>query len=912
MRGTRVDSTGVDASGVDGIGAARTGLSSSGVDTTVVDGTGFGSSGVCSAGFGGSGVDSTGVDSTAGEAGVARGGFASGARGPDDPAGPGVEPPPAPDLRLVPAALAVWVGCLLVPPDHPPATVVLVGGAALLVVAVIAAGRRPCWRAGLLAASIGLAAGLVVAGLATAERMSDPLRLAAAAGGSATVTGVVTGYPHPVAASFADPGAAAVGGAGPGPTSSGPERDQMPPIWAAASEQRWAVPVSVGSGRVAGRDWDSLHSPVTVYGRGPSWGSLLPGQQVPVSGRLQLSPRPEQPPTVTSRRDARPTSDAWWWYRAAGSVRAGLRTTAAALPPDPAGLLPGLVVGDTGGIDERLDADAKTTGLSHLLAVSGSHFALLCGLTIAVLGAAGPRIAAIGALLVLVALVVLVGPEPSVLRAAVMGLVTVVALLGGRRRVGVPALAGAVVVLLLMLPELARSAGFALSVLATGALILVAPWWGARLQRRGVPRGWAQLLTIPVAAQLATLPVIVAISGSISLVGVLANILVAPVVAPALVVGMAAAVCGPWWAAAAQVCAAVSGWFLDWVATVAHALARWPVAALPWPATPVGVAVLLVLLFGIVSAARRRRARRLILAALVGVVAVILPTRVIGVGWPPAGWLLVACEVGQGDAMVLSTGEPGTAVVVDTGPDPVVVDGCLDRLGVQTVAVLVLTHLHADHVAGLAGVLDGRSVGLVLTGPGRDPPAAWQDVRAAAADRGVPLVTPAVGATYRVDAVTLTALGPAGEFRGTESDANNDSLVVRAETGGVRVLFTGDIEPPAQQKLLSSGIDLRAEVLKVPHHGSARTLDRFLTAVDADIAVIGVGLDNDYGHPSPHLLDALAASGVGMVLRTDLDGDVALVSRAGEAASDDGATTPGLVVQRRGPVGVVTTVRVSE
>jgi competence protein ComEC len=200
-------------------------------------------------------------------------------------------------------------------------------------------------------------------------------------------------------------------------------------------------------------------------------------------------------------------------------------------------------------------------------------------------------------------------------------------------------------------------------------------------------------------------------------------------------------------------------------------------------------------------------------------------------------------------------------------------------------------------------VLDSRSVGLVLTGPGRDPPGAWQDVRVAAAERAVPVVTPPVGATYRTGAVTLTALGPAAEFRGTESDANNDSLVLRAEAGGVRVLFTGDIEPPAQQKLLSAGIDLSADILKVPHHGSARTLDRFLTAVDADIAVIGVGLDNDYGHPSPRLLDALAAAGVGTVVRTDLDGDAAVVRGPGG---------PGLTTRSRGADGVVTTVRVRE
>lgn len=810
--------------------------------------------------------------------------------GPVGPDGDDHRPAP-PDLRLVPAALSAWAGCLLVPPAQmpPPATALVV--AALLVVGVGLAVTRPTWRAGLLAALIGLTAGLVVAGLTAATQAADPVRQAAATGASAAVTGTVAGYPHPVTSRFdtAEP--------------DGSSPAAVAATWADRAEQRWAVRVTAVSGRVAGVDWDRLDSPVTVYGRGPSWATLLPGQQVSISGPVSMPPRADLPPTLNSRSDPHVDGDAPWWSRAAGAVRSGLRTQASTLPPDPAGLVPGLVVGDTGGIDERLDADAKTTGLTHLLAVSGSHFALLCGLTVLVLGAAGPRVAALGGLAVLIGLIVLVGPEPSVLRAAVMGAVTVVALLSGRRRVGVPALAGAVLLLLLTAPDLARSAGFALSVLATGALVLVAPWWAAGLQRRGVPRGWAQLICVPVAAQLATLPVIVALSGSISVVGVLANVLVTPVVAPALVTGMAAALCGSWWPGAAHVLVAVCGWLLDWVATVAHTLARWPVAALPWPATPVGVTVLVVLLLAVLAAVRRRRPRHLLLAALVGVLAVVLPVKVVGVGWPPDGWLLVACEVGQGDAVVLGTGEPGTAVVVDVGPDPVVMDACLDRLGVTTIAVLVLTHLHADHVAGLAGALDGRAVGPVLTGPGRDPTGAWRAVQSAAQATGSAVLTPPVGASYRVGALTLTVLGPDHEFHGTESDANNDSLVVRAETHGVSMLFTGDIEPPAQQALLRSGVDLRADVLKVPHHGSARTLDRFLTAVDADIAVIGVGLDNDYGHPSPKLLDALAAAGTRTVLRTDLDGDAAVVD------TGDGG---GPATRTRGADGVVTTVSVRE
>ena len=230
---------------------------------------------------------------------------------------------------------------------------------------------------------------------------------------------------------------------------------------------------------------------------------------------------------------------------------------------------------------------------THLLAVSGSHFAILCGIVVVVLRRFGPRIGRGRGTVTLIGLVILVGPQPSVLRAAVMGAIAMLALLAGRTRSCVPALAAAVIALLLVDPQLAVSVGFALSVLATGGLILIAPAWSEALQRRGVPRGWADLLVVPVAAQIVTMPVIVLISGSVSVVGVLANLLVAPVVAPALVLGVLCALTGPWWPGAAALLAQMAAPMLRGSPASPIRLARWPNATVPWPATPAG-AILLV------------------------------------------------------------------------------------------------------------------------------------------------------------------------------------------------------------------------------------------------------------------------------------------------------------------------------
>ena len=709
------------------------------------------------------------------------------------------------------------------------------------------------WVCGAAAAVACLTAGMVIAALQSSQRVNDPLLSAAENRSWSTLDVTVDGFPTQVSSGFAPPD-----------NGSGAGR----------SATRWRVPVTVQHAQVAGEQWTSTMA-ATVFGQGDQWSAVTPGERLAVSGRLaQDTIGPAPAPTVAARSPPEVLGAAPWWSQWARTIRNALSDNASRLGGDAAGLLPGLVVGDTSGISDQLNADAKATGIAHLLAVSGSHFAVLCGISVVLLRRLGPRCAAVGGTVTLLGLVILVGPQPSVLRAAVMGGIALLALLTGRTRTCVPALATAVILLLFIDPRLAVSAGFALSVLATGGLILLAPSWSSALQRRGVPRGWADLLVVPIAAQVVTMPIIVGISGAVSIVGVLANLIVAPVVAPALIVGVLCALTGPWWPAAAAVFAHACAPMLGWVAGVAHTLARWPAATVPWPATPVGVLTLVGLSIAMLYLLRHRRFRVAFGTAAVAGASVLVPYQIVSPGWPADGWLLTACEVGQGDAMVLSTGEPGTAVLVDAGPDPGLVDGCLDRLGVATIPLLVLTHLHADHVDGLSGALEGRSVGAIAVGPGREPDGEWAAVSRSAAARGIAVVQPPVGFRVATGDLTLTVLGPSKTFHGTDSDPNNDSVVIMAEHSGERILMTGDIEPEAQQALLNSGVDLQSDVLKVPHHGSAKILDRFLDAVSPAVAVIGVGAGNDYGHPSPRLLDALARHGVGTVLRTDQQGDV--------------------------------------
>ena len=233
-------------------------------------------------------------------------------------------------------------------------------------------------------------------------------------------------------------------------------------------------------------------------------------------------------------------------------------------------------------------------------------------------------------------------------------------------------------------------------------------------------------------------------------------------------------------------------------------------------------------------------------------------------GWPPRGWVLAVCDVGQGDAVVVSVA-PRTAIVVDAGPDPDLVDRCLDRLGIAVVPLLVLTHFHADHVAGLPGVLRGRTVGAVEASPMLDPPDAVEAVERTAGERGIPVTAAPYGVTRQYGDVTLQVLWPdlptpvAGP--GDGSAANDASVVLLVESHGIRMLLTGDVEPPGQARLATSLPGLDLDVLKVPHHGSRYQDTDWLRSLDAELAVVSVGADNDYGHPDPRLLDALADDG---------------------------------------------------
>jgi len=638
---------------------------------------------------------------------------------------------------------------------------------------------------------------------------------------------------------------------------------------------------------VTGRGSQSaVQSPVLVLGDA-SWLAVRWQEKVRVSGRLSPPSDPGDDVLAVLNPRAPPTSvePPGPVQRVADVVRARFRLATDGLPGDARGLLPGLVIGDTTNTPSDLNDAMLVTGMTHLSAVSGSNVAIIltAGIGLCRLVGLRRRYRPFVALAILVGFVVLVRPEPSVIRAAAMGTVGLLGMSTSRRRAGIPALAAAILVLLCWDPWLARSFGFALSSLATLGLLLFASPWGAVIARVLPHRikHWGPALAIPAAAQLMCAPVVVLLQGSVTLIGIVANLLAAPLVAPATILGVATALLSVAWTAGATLLGRLAALPTLGIAWVARTCARVPMGSVPWPDGAPGAALLTALsLLTILSGPwllhhGRRKPVAFIAVSLLGVASA-LPTRL--VTWPLPTWQMVACDVGQGDGLVLRTG-PVSAVVVDVGPDADAMDGCLSRLGVRVIDAIILTHFHADHVDGLPGAIRGREVRQLLATPVHDPPFQWQEVHQWAGAAHVPLAEVYAGDDLSWTGITAHVWWPARVIQ-EGSVPNNASVVMTVDVGGLRVAMLGDVEREAahevllalrrESRILTRGFD----VVKVAHHGSANQDDALLAELHAPVAVISVGADNDYGHPAPSTLSALRADGFA-VSRTDEDGDIA-------------------------------------
>ncbi len=515
-----------------------------------------------------------------------------------------------PDVRALALGAGAWAGALLV--LLLPGRVAL--GATCAVVATVAAGvRGGRWSAAWLGP---VAAFVAVAGVASLQQVAlaaSPLAALAGEGAVVTVRLEITSDTRVVAGQYGDLQVA-----------------QARARHVEGRGQAWELDAPVVL--MAGADWPRLALGTSVE----TTARLVPGD-----GDVAALLRPTGEPRVVAEPDV--------WWDAAAAVRRSVRTAVAGREGDARELVPALVVGDDGGLDPDLADDFRTTGLTHLLAVSGTNLTLIVGFLLITARWCGVRgrwlhvLAGVG----IVGFVMTARAEPSVVRAAAMGTVALIGMGRNGRSRGVRGLGVAVLALLLLWPRLAVSAGFALSALATAGILLLAPVWRDALMR-WTPRWVAEAVSVPLAAQVACTPVVAGLSGQVSLVAVGANLLVAPAVAPATVLGLTGGLLGLVWTPFGVVVAAPAAWSAGWIITVARWGADVPTAAVDWGTGLVPLLVLSLLCVAAVPLAPLVLRHPVTTLACTGLLVVVMLVRPPSPGWPPPGWVLAVCDVGQG------------------------------------------------------------------------------------------------------------------------------------------------------------------------------------------------------------------------------------------------------------------------
>jgi competence protein ComEC len=600
------------------------------------------------------------------------------------------------------------------------------------------------------------------------------------------------------------------------------------------------------------------------------------------------------------------------------------------VPEPEAALGAGILLGVRSSIAPEIADAFAVAGLTHVVAISGWNIAIVA----AIVGTlarpleqrrGGRWLAPAAAGATIAGYVVLTGASPSVVRAALMAGAMVIARLGGSRAHAASALALAALTMLLAAPSVLWDVGFQLSALATAGLILFAGSIEARMA--GWPAWLREPMALTLAAQLTTLPVVVSTFGRLSLVAPAANVVVVPLVP---LVMLLCAIAAPLGALASSLNVApltdTVRWVLGggaWLLLRAMIVAGQAAASLPMAAVSLEAPGWLALAWypalglawrrGAMSAARRTdpaadllplraATRHAPLSALATIVAArlrILARPVVAIGAIcvvltaltlaslPDGRLHVAVmDVGQGDA-ILVTAPSGATMLIDGGPDR---DLLLRRLGermpwwLRRIDVMILTHPHEDHVAGLVAALERYEVGLILdTGRDYPNPTYPRFLDLARAEPGGSLVSARTGQRLRLSATTeFSMLYPTANDVAAplpEGDINNASVVGLLRSGGFTALLTGDAHAPVEAMLAQRGLLGRVDVLKVGHHGSrSSTSPAMLATARPGAAIISSGIGNDYGHPHQVTLDRLRAVPALRLHRTDQEGSIEVVS----------------------------------
>lgn len=561
---------------------------------------------------------------------------------------------------------------------------------------------------------------------------------------------------------------------------------------------------------------------------------------------------------------------------AAGSLRGWIKwANSAYLPEDCAGLLNGIVLGDASSISKDIEESFRATGLTHVVAASGMNIALIVAALWPLLRLLRLRLGVQIAILIALAgaYTIVAGMAASITRAFIMAAIALIAWLLGREKVGLNSLSLAALILLIINPFALYDIGFQLSFASTASLIMLS---GPLERAMGdMPKFLREGLGVTVAAQLGVLPIIVFYFGQISVISLVANIVVTPLAAPALIIGMVVLPALALSAKLAMPLYALLKVILKLMIVASFYLSKTPGAYLSvaQPSMYLTIAAYVVIaVLGIYLHKIRVKFRVIHVAMLLVVVTGASILWQINQSLVSPRLEIIFIDVGQGDCALIRT-PTGENVLIDSGPDERLIKRKLETRGVKKIDALLISHAHADHMAGVEEIIDRFAVGRIMYPPTTRKAEICKGLFILAKKKGIKCTPVESGDKARLGKLELTALCSAASEEG-----NDESAVLMASYGRFKVLFTGDASEELESRLIEAGEELDADVLKVGHHGSgSSSSDDFLSKVSPEISVISVGKGNMYGHPSGEAIARLRSAG-SKIYRTDKNGDVTIES----------------------------------
>lgn len=558
------------------------------------------------------------------------------------------------------------------------------------------------------------------------------------------------------------------------------------------------------------------------------------------------------------------------------------------LPSEQAGLLNGMMIGYTAGLDKDLRTAFSDAGLSHIMAVSGMNVAFIVFPLVFLFKKIRVKqnFANILIILILILFVYVTGFSPSVVRAVVMAIIVLAGQLIQREADVITSLSLAAIILLLYNPITLLDVGFQLSFAATFSLILFYKYIKCLLSFKYIPKAIVNLLAVTLSAQVGVLPITAFYFNKISIISVLTNIVVVPLTGVITILGFIMAILGQINIFLSQIIGYINYSFLSFILFVTKTSASFPFAIVK-VITPHIIIIflyyLLIFFFLWYKPKTEIKIKQKYVVVFLGVFLIAFCLNV----FYPRGLEVVFIDVGEGDSTFIKTAT-GRTILIDGGGvannsspnsnigETTIIPFLLDY-GVSKLDIVIATHGHADHIQGLLPVIEGFNVTNFII-PDITEKEEFTQLINLSVKRGIKVNLCHKGETIKLDNTTyFDILHPPAKYAVDKLSLNNSSLVLKLHYKKVSILFTGDIEDEVEKMLIDGNENLNADILKVAHHGSVySTSSEILKRINPLAAIISIG-KNTFGHPSSEVLERLKQNNV-QVFRTDECGAIIIKS----------------------------------